>query len=156
MFYAALLLKTLQIPLFLDVGIKNTVNYGVFGRLTFNNLAICSGFCLAGHKKNKKTAFFCRLFSCFCCCCCCCSCSCCCCCCCCCCCYCRNSINHVGAGGPSRSAAWIYFKYSIFKNYSYTFQFSQNMCIGVCCSWKQVLAVCIRCSWGIAAVNMLV
>ena len=27
------------------------------------------------------------------------------CCCCCCCCCCRTSINHVGAGGPSRSAA---------------------------------------------------
>ena len=42
-----------------------------------------------------KKWHFCRFFSC----------SCCCCCCCCCCCYCRTSINHVGAGGPSRSAA---------------------------------------------------
>ena len=133
MFYAALLLKTSQIPVFFDVGLKNTVNYGLFGHLTFKNLAICSGFCLPGHKNPVKNSIFCRFCSCFCCCCCCCcssssssfssscscSCSCCCCCCCCCCscsrscsrscscscCYCRTSINHVGAGGPSRSAA---------------------------------------------------
>ena len=154
-----MLLKTSQIPLFLDVGLKNTVNYGVFGHLTFKNLAICSGFCLPGHKNLVKNGMF-VFFSCFCCCCCCCcccrcccccscscfcscvsssffsssssspsssspsssssssscscscSCSCCCCCCCCCrccCCYCRTSKNHVGAGGPSRSAAWIWF-----------------------------------------------
>ena len=30
-FYAALLLKTSQIPMFFDVGLINTVNYGVFG-----------------------------------------------------------------------------------------------------------------------------
>ena len=139
MFYAALLLKTSQIPVFFDVGLKNTVNYGVFGHLTFKNLAICSGFCLPGHQHLVKNSIFCCFCSCFCCCCCCCSsssssssfssssssscscsCSCCCCCCCCCCCscscsgsrscscsccYCRTSINHVGAGGPSRSAA---------------------------------------------------
>ena len=63
MFYAALLLKTSQIPLFLHVGSKNTVNYGVFGHLTFKNLAICSGFCLPGHKNIvKKTWHFCRSF----------------------------------------------------------------------------------------------
>ena len=107
MFYAALLLKTSQIPVFFDVGLKNTVNYSIFGHLTFKNLAICSGFCLPGHNNLVKNSMFCRFCSCSCCCCCC-------CCCCSCsrscscsCCYCRTSINHVGAGGPSRSAAWI-------------------------------------------------
>ena len=61
MFHAALLLKTSQIPLFLDVGLKSTVNYGVFGHLTFKNLAICSGFCLPGHKNLvKKNGISCR------------------------------------------------------------------------------------------------
>ena len=65
MFYAALLLKTSQIPVFFDVGLKNTVNYGVFGHLTIKNLAICSGFCLTGHKNLvRKTACL-SFFSCF-------------------------------------------------------------------------------------------
>ena len=52
---------------------KNTVNYGVFGHLTFKNLAICSGFCLPGHKNIvKKQHVWSVFFSCFCCCCCCC------------------------------------------------------------------------------------
>ena len=58
MFYAALLLKTSQIPLFLDVGSKNTVNYGVFGHLTFKNIAICSGFCLPEYKNRVKNGIF--------------------------------------------------------------------------------------------------
>ena len=62
MFYAALLLKTSQIPLFLDVGSKNAVNYGVFGHLTFKNIAICSGFCLPEYKKPCKKRHFCRFF----------------------------------------------------------------------------------------------
>ena len=65
MFYAALLLKTSQIPVFFDVGLKNTINYGVFGHLTFNNLAICSGFCLPGHKNLVKNSIFVRFCSCF-------------------------------------------------------------------------------------------
>ena len=58
MFYAALLLKILQIPLFLDVGSKNTVNYSVFGHLTFKNIAICSGFCLPEYKNRVKNGIF--------------------------------------------------------------------------------------------------
>ena len=39
--------------------VKKTVNYGVFGHLTFKNLAICSGFCLPGHKNLvKKNGIF--------------------------------------------------------------------------------------------------
>ena len=47
-----------------DVWLKNTVNYGVFGHLTFKNLAICSGFCLPGHKNLVKNGMF-VFFSCF-------------------------------------------------------------------------------------------
>ena len=64
----SVLCRTSQIPLFLDVGLKNTVNYSVFGNLTFKNLAICTGFCLPGHKnivKNGICVVFFHVSTCF-------------------------------------------------------------------------------------------
>jgi len=58
MFYAALLLKTSQIPLFLDSGSNNTVNYSVFGHLTLKNHGICSNFCFSPRKNTVNNSIY--------------------------------------------------------------------------------------------------
>ena len=50
--------------MFFDVGLKNTVNYSVFGHLTLKNYGICSGFCFSPRKNTVNNSNF-AVFSCF-------------------------------------------------------------------------------------------
>ena len=50
--------------MFFDVGLKNTVNYSVFGHLTLKNHGICSGFCFSPRKNTVNNRNF-AVFSCF-------------------------------------------------------------------------------------------
>ena len=50
--------------MFFDVGLKNTVNYSVFGHLTLKNHGICSGFCFSPRKNTVNNSNF-AVFSCF-------------------------------------------------------------------------------------------
>ena len=50
--------------MFFDVGLKNTVNYSVFGHLTLKNHGICSGFCFSLRKNTVNNSNF-AVFSCF-------------------------------------------------------------------------------------------
>ena len=44
--------------MFFDVGLKNTVNYSVFGHLTLKNHGICSGFCFSPRKNTVNNSNF--------------------------------------------------------------------------------------------------
>ena len=50
--------------MFFDVGLKNTVNYSVFGHLTLKNHGICSGFCFSPRKNTVNNSNV-AVFSCF-------------------------------------------------------------------------------------------
>ena len=50
--------------MFFNVGLKNTVNYSVFGHLTLKNHGICSGFCFSPRKNTVNNSNF-AVFSCF-------------------------------------------------------------------------------------------